>query len=146
MDAFACLHVNNDIIHELLWLASHVEWSLGLMFYKSLNFSPGSEEVVVAYTDASGVGLGLWFPDEDFACQCSLPNNCLTATIFWAEALAVCSVIHAIETMNEKPQRMLIYTDNSNVVAMFNSLHAHPPYNTILLSAIDVLLTHDVDL
>jgi hypothetical protein len=145
-DPFARLHVNNAIIHELLWLANHIDRSSGLLLYKSIDFTPESEELVVAYTDASGVGLGLWFPDENFACQSGLPRETPTDTIFFAEALAVCSAIHTIDTMPDKPRRMLIYTDNTNVVSMFNSLRAHPPYNSILLSAMDILIAHDMDL
>ncbi|KAG2112656.1 uncharacterized protein F5147DRAFT_572262 [Suillus discolor] len=145
-EPFARLHVNKSIIHELLWMADHVDHSQSLLLYKSLDFSLASDDIIVAYTDASGVGLGLWFPDEDFACQCLLPGDSPKDTIFFAEALAVCSAIHAIETMPKTPQCMLIYIDNTNVVCMFNSLHVHPPYNSILMSATDVLLKHDVDL
>jgi hypothetical protein len=41
---------------------------------------------------------------------------------------------------------MLIYTENANTVAMFQSLHAHPPYNSIMLAAVDILLKYSVDL
>jgi hypothetical protein len=143
---FARLHVNNAIIRELLWMADHIEHSSGLLFYKSLDFDPKSDDVVVAYTDASGIGLGLWFPDEDFACQSPLPEDSPKDTIFFAEALAVCSAVHAIQNMPEVPSKMLIYTDNTNTVAMFNSLRAHPPYNLILVSAVNVLIEHHVDL
>ncbi|KAG2109720.1 uncharacterized protein F5147DRAFT_525650, partial [Suillus discolor] len=90
--------------------------------------------------------LGLWFPDEDFACQSPLPDFTSTDTIYFMEALAVCSAIHAIQNMPEVPPRMLVYTDNTNVVAMFNTLRAEPQYNSILISAMDVLMEHDVDL
>ncbi|KAG1721011.1 uncharacterized protein EDB91DRAFT_1064596 [Suillus paluster] len=142
----AHLHGNNAIIHELWWMPDHVDHSPGLLFYKSLDFSPQSHDDVVAYTDASGVGLGLWFPDEDFTCQCALPKDGPNDTIFFTEALVVCSAIHAIQHMPKVPLRMLIYTDNTNVVATFNTLRAHPPYNTILMSTVDVLIKHCVDL
>ncbi|KAG2047272.1 hypothetical protein BDR06DRAFT_836231, partial [Suillus hirtellus] len=90
--------------------------------------------------------LGLWFPHENFATQCQLPVDPPRDTIYFFEALAVCSAIHFIPNMTEIPSKMLIYTDNSNTVAMFNSLRAHPPYNPILLAAVDVLLQHEVDL
>lgn len=62
------------------------------------------------------------------------------------EGLAVCSAIHAICNMAEVPSRMLIYTDNKNVVAMFNTLRAQPPYNSILISVMDILIEHSIDL
>jgi len=146
-DPFARLHINNAIIHELHWMAHYIYHSPGLLFYKSLDFDPVSDDVVVAYTDASGVGLGIWFPHEDFACQAPLPTCELTDTIFFFESLAVCSAIHSIRNMDSDPlSRLLIYTDNMNTVAMFNSLHALPAYNSVLLSAVDVLLEYGVDL
>ncbi|KAG2746162.1 hypothetical protein P692DRAFT_201651235, partial [Suillus brevipes Sb2] len=89
--------------------------------------------------------LGLWFPDDNFACQCPLPPGPHN-TIFFYEALAVCSAIHSIENMDEPPVKLHIYTDNCNTVAMFDSLHAKPIYNSLLLSAVDVLLAYRVDL
>jgi hypothetical protein len=67
-------------------------------------------------------------------------------TIFFAEALAVCSAIHAIPEMDPLPQRVVIYTDNSNTVNIFSSLRASAPYNRILMSAVDVLIAHGIDL
>jgi hypothetical protein len=142
----ARLHVNNAIISELGWMAHHIEQLQGLFFYKSLDFDPLSEDVVVAYTDASGLGMGLWFPHDNFAGQSVLPLDAPKDTIFFFEALAVCSAVHALHNMPNPPSRMLIYSDNTNAVAMFNSLRAHPPYNSILLSAVDVLLQYEVDL
>jgi hypothetical protein len=52
-----CLHVNNHIICKLTWMADHMEQLPGLLFYKSLDFNPCSDDVVVAYTNASGVLL-----------------------------------------------------------------------------------------
>jgi hypothetical protein len=97
-------------------------------------------------TDASSSGMGLWFPDDRFACQCPLPSDPPVDTIFFFEALAVCSAIHALANMYQVPSRLLVYTDNTNTVAMFNTLRAKPAYNNILLSAMDVLLEHQVDL
>jgi len=39
-----------------------------------------------------------------------------------------------------------IYTDNLNTVQIFNSLACLPDYNQILRRAIDIVLTHDIDL
>lgn len=140
------IHVNNALLRELHWLADHIEASDGLHFFKSLDFDPARDDVVVAYTDASGVGLGLWFPDDNFACQCPLPSDSPRDTIFFHEALAVCSAVHAVTNMHEPPSKLLIFTDNQNTVAMFDSLRAKPAYNSLLLSAIDVLIEYGVDL
>lgn len=127
-------------------MADHMDHLKGLFCYKLLDFDPLVEDVVVAYTNASGIGLGLWFPHENFTGQCQLPTDPPKDTIYFFKALVVCLAIHFIPNMTEIPSKMLIYTDNSNTVAMFNSLRAHPPYNTILLVAVDILQQYDVDL
>ena len=119
---FGSIHVNNALIRELHWLVDHIERANGLHFFKSIDFDPSSEDVVVAYTDASSEGLGLWFPAENFAAQCPLPWVRPCDTIFFFEALAVCSAIHVLGNMPKPPHAMLIYTDNANTMAMFDSL------------------------
>jgi hypothetical protein len=143
---FGSIHVNNALIRELCWLADHVERADGVHFFTSPDFDPSSEDVVVAYTDASSEGLGLWFPAENFAAQCPLPSTRPCDTIFFFEALAVCSAIHILGNMPTPPPMMLVYTDNANTVAMFDSPRAKPPYNSILISAVDTLLHLNVDL
>ncbi|OJA13912.1 hypothetical protein AZE42_11795, partial [Rhizopogon vesiculosus] len=127
-------------------MSSHIERSDGLLLYRALDFAATDSDVAVMYTDASSVGLGLWFPADAFACQSPLPHGPPTDTIFYFEALAVCAAVHLLTDMVDRPSKLLVYTDNSNTVAMFNSLRARPPYNGILLSAMDVLLQYGIDL
>jgi len=144
--AFARLRLNNSIIRELSWLADNIERSDGLLLFKSLDFKPTDDDVVVAYTDASSAGLGIWIPHDNFACQCPLPTSPPNDTIFFFEALAVCSAIHCVADMAWTPAKLLVYSDNMNTVAIFNSLRAGPSYNPILLSAVDILLKYRFDL
>jgi hypothetical protein len=89
----------------------------------------------------------VWSLDEpSFGFQCGLPPGLPMGTIFFAEALAVCSVVHSLPDTDPMPHRVAIYTDNSNTVDIFNSLRASAPYNRILMSAVDVLITHNIDL
>jgi len=39
----------------------------------------------------------------------------------------------------------VIYSDNTNTVDIFNSLHASSPYNQLLISAMNVVLDHNID-
>jgi len=142
----ARLHVNANIIAELSWLADNIERAQGLLFFRSFDFAPTDDDVMVAYTDASSEGLGVWFPQDNCACQCELPTTAPHDSIFFFEALAVCSAIHTIADMTPTPAKLLVYTDNTNTVAIFDSLRARPPYNSILMSAMNVLLAYDVDL
>ncbi|KAJ8582929.1 hypothetical protein M405DRAFT_749452 [Rhizopogon salebrosus TDB-379] len=142
----ALIYVNNAVEDDLRWMADHMERSDGLLLYKAVNFAATDADVAVVYTDASSVGLGIWFPGDAFACQSRLPHNPPTDTIFYFEALAVCAAVHLLADMDDRPSKLLVYTDNMNTVAMFNSLRAQPPYNGLLRSAMNVLLEYGVDL
>jgi hypothetical protein len=55
------------------------------------------------------------------------------------EMLAVLSVLrHAMVDQNRQREKILMYTDNTNTVDAFNSLHADPSHNTILIQAVDL--------
>jgi hypothetical protein len=143
----AQIYVNSEVVRELSWLAGHMDKLPGVVLFESLDWGPGSgDDFVTIYTDASSHGLAYWFPDCDFGFQCATPPELPVGTIFFAEALAVCSAIHAIPDTDPLPRRVVIYTDNSNTVDIFNSLRASKPYNRILMSAVDVLITHNIDL
>ena len=86
-----------------------------------------------------------WFPAEFVGYQCAFPLEAPKDVIFFFEALAVCSAIHLSRNFT-KSSRLIIYTDNSNTFDIFNSLRALPPYNRILISAMNVLMDNDLDL
>jgi hypothetical protein len=89
------------------------------------------------FTDASSIALAYYFPSLNFAYYAPLPSNPPSNTIFWFEALAVCSAIHHAANIwacdfSPKLDRLLVRTDSMNSVHMFNSLHAKPAYNSIV--------------
>jgi hypothetical protein len=49
---------------------------------------------LTAYTDALGMGMGIWFFEENVAYQASLPDAPPGAQIFFFQVLAACSAIH----------------------------------------------------
>jgi len=57
-----------------------VEWvkaSDGIHFLKSMEWSPtdiNHPKTRIAYVDASGVGIGIWFLGENAGFQCPLPE------------------------------------------------------------------------
>jgi hypothetical protein len=67
--------------------------------------------------------------------------------IFFFEALAVCSVFHYFTQHPPELSHncLVVYTNSTNVVNIFNSLWASAPYNCILISSMDVILDHKVD-
>ncbi|GBE83694.1 hypothetical protein SCP_0507500 [Sparassis crispa] len=46
----------------------------------------------------------------------------------------------------ERVHHMAIYSDNTNTVALFDTLRALPAYNSIAKSAVDVLIRDDMQL
>ncbi|RDX39624.1 hypothetical protein OH76DRAFT_1367314 [Lentinus brumalis] len=99
--------------------------------------------------DASGLGIGVYFPWQHIGYFCDLPPNPPSGSIFFHEALAVCIALHRVPVWRQAGRaiyRLAILSDNTNTVSIFNTLSADPAYNTILISAVDVLLDTGVDL
>ncbi|KAG2754244.1 hypothetical protein P692DRAFT_201704664 [Suillus brevipes Sb2] len=111
----------------------------------SWSFSHLPDNVLRVYTDASGVGMGYWFPSLNIGFQSPLPGSAPTGTIFYFEALAVTSALLDAVARLIPGQRVAIFTDNLNTVAMFNSLAALPPYNWLLMTAVDSILSAQLD-
>ena len=63
-----------------------------------------------------------------------------TDLIFYYEALCVLSALTHASTMFSTPIRIIIFTDNTNTVDMFNSMRGLPAYNYILRSSVDIRL------
>ena len=78
--------------------------------------------------------------------MCGLPPNTRNG-IFFFEALTVLSALsHACESIHSRSCGLAIFTDSSNTFDMFNSLHALPAYNPILVTATDLLLASGIKL
>ena len=62
----APIWVNNAIRHKLLWFIHHVQTSNGIHMLKSVEWSPYNRmaTTLTRYTDASGIGRGIWFPGK----------------------------------------------------------------------------------
>ena len=74
---FASIRINNDVRRELAWFTAHIKASDGIHFLKSVVWCPHDrgQTTMVAYSDASSKGLGVWFPGEHVGYQCPLPLN-----------------------------------------------------------------------
>ena len=81
--------------HELLWFINHIANSDGIHMLKSVEWSPHDRmaTTLIAYMDASAVGMGIWFPGEHTGFQCPLPADGPKDLIFFYEALAVYSAV-----------------------------------------------------
>ncbi|TFY74939.1 hypothetical protein EWM64_g9073, partial [Hericium alpestre] len=140
----APVEVTVALRHELSWLANHIERASGVFMLKSLNWRPADADLVL-YTDASLEGLAFWSPAHSLGFRAHPPN--IAATIFFWETLAVVSAIDWASRLEpDRPCRLLIHCDNTNTVDLFNTLHAQPQYNSLLLYAVDRLLASGIDL
>ena len=135
------IKINKMVQCELAWFIKHVQRSSGLFFFKLMVWQEDDvgHSMLTIHVDASAQGLGIWFLSKKRGYQCPLLIQCPSNTIFFSEALAVCSTIHISEHF---PGMMclLIVTDNTNMFDIFTELSAQPAYNPILISAINVLL------
>jgi hypothetical protein len=139
------LSINNAICNELQWFAGHVSRSNGIYVIESQEWSRADAHDTYL-SDACPMGMGYWSSKTCEGFQCTVPSTTRNS-IFFFEALSVLSALHHVcEHTSSKPRRLAILTDSSNTFDMFNTLHALPPYNPILLTAIDLLLKTGVQL
>jgi hypothetical protein len=143
--SFAKIHLNRGLINDFEWLIDHIERSDGVHLFEDPGWSPASADLI-AYTDASSIGLGFYFPSTLLGYQAPLPCSPPKDTIFFFEALAVCSAIHSAASFSHVPKKLTIFSDNTNSVDIFNTLRAKPVYNHILKSSVDVLIAHHISL
>ena len=129
---------------ELLWFIHHVKISNGIHMLKSVKWSPynGMATTLIGYTDASGSGIGIWFPGEYTGYRSLLPPNGPHDLIFFYEALAICSAFYLGAKYG--CDCIAIYSDNTNTVDMFSSLRAKPVYNSILIAAVDFAVDNSI--
>jgi hypothetical protein len=136
---FQKLSINNSISNELRWLASHIETSDGVRIIDSREWSR-SEANDSFLCDACPSGMGYWSSKTCEGFVCATPSDTRNG-IFFFEALTVLSALsHACESIHYRPCRLAIFTDSSNTFDMFNTLHALPAYNPILITATDLLI------
>jgi hypothetical protein len=142
---FQKLSINNTITNELRWLASRIEASDGVRIIESQEWSR-SEANDSFLCDACPTGMGYWSPKACEGFVCGLPPDTRNG-IFFFEALTVLSALsHACESILYRPCRLAIFTDSLNTFDMFNSLHALPAYNPILITATDLLIASGIKL
>ena len=142
--ANALMRINNAMRHELQWLIAHVQTSDGVHMLKSVKWSPYDRmaSTLIGYSDALGMGMGIWFPGKYASFQCPLPTEGPRDLIFFYKVLAV----YAAFCLGKEYacDWITIYSDNTNTVDMFSSLCTQPTYNRILMAWVDFTLSTSI--
>jgi hypothetical protein len=141
------LWLNHSVVNELLWAAFHLEQSDEVYLLKSVSWQlyPLPSNTLEVYCDASGSGMGFWYPKLNLAFQSNLPDHSPVQDIFFSEALCVSVAIHDAVTRLPENGRLAVYTDSLNTVYLFNSLSVGPGYNPLLMDVIEVILVFRID-
>jgi len=73
----APIWVNSTMRQELLWFVHHVKALNGIHMLRSIEWSPYDRmaSTLIGYTDASAVGMGVWFLGEHTGFQSFLPRG-----------------------------------------------------------------------
>ena len=144
-ESHAKIFVSKAVVRDLEWFVSHVRKSDGVYLFEHVDWSVHQADVT-AYSDACLSGLGFFFEGSQEGFQCVVPREPPKDTIFYFEALAVVSVVDAATRLSTVPTRLLIYSDNTNTVDIFNSLRCLPPYNDLLKFTVSLLLEFNISL
>jgi len=117
------IRINNAIRADLQWAVSHLEQNTGVRILHQIHWDTSSANLTI-YCDACLQGMGFWLPDKCVGYYSPVPEETTDEHIFYYEALCILSAIHhATETLCAPPtSKILIYTDNDNTVAIFNTL------------------------
>ena len=99
-----------------------------------------SDAMCILETDACPEGYAYWYPSMRQGFSIATPRDTPSTRIIFFEALTVLSALNDAHHRFPRGSKILIYSDNSTTIAMFNSLRALPEYNCILKAAVDILL------
>ncbi|KZT22419.1 hypothetical protein NEOLEDRAFT_661863 [Neolentinus lepideus HHB14362 ss-1] len=142
----APIHLNKVVVSDLSWVADHLEKSDGIRMLTALAWDRHEADLHLLTDAATSAGLAFWAPARSEGFQAHRPPDAPVDSIFYFEALAVLSAIEYAAKLQPCPGRLVIFSDSSNTVDMFNTLRAITPYNEILQCAVDILLDTGIDL
>ena len=137
--------VNNAIRDDLSWAADHIRSSSGVHLIRSQEWDPIAADTVI-YCDACMEGMAFWYPHLDAGYYAPVPLQIPMDFIYYYEALCVACALDDVSRSFSSNSKVLIFTDNSNTVDMFNSLCCPPAYNFIVRFAADTLISSGINL
>ena len=139
------IFVSKAIIRDLDWFITHVRNSDRIYLFEDVDWDAGQADLT-AYSDVCLSGLGFFFEDLKEGFQCSIPQDPPKGTIFYFEALAVVSAVDAATHLSSIPSCLLVFSDNTNTLNIFHSLHCLPPYNELLKFMVLILIKYEISL
>jgi hypothetical protein len=141
----ARMWVNTAVREDLEWAKMRIAKSDGVRLLKSIVWE-AEEATCVIKTDACPSGFAFWYPNQHLGFATTTPVGTPSTQIVFYEALAVLCALDDACFRFQSGSRVVIYTDNSATVAMFNSLRSLPEFNCILKRAVDLLMDNDFQL
>ena len=139
------IYLNKVVIHHFTWLADTVESSDGIHLLDAVEWTKPDADLVI-YCDVSLNVLGFIAPSLKLGFYASTPADSPLKTIFYFEALSICSAALWASGLDHPLNHLLIFTDSLNCVEMFNSLSTLEGYNKILFFVMRILITMKISL
>lgn len=140
------VHINQSIVCDLLWLAKRVRESDGVFLLDSIVWLPDQAQMII-HTNASLTGFGFWCDLYDKGFYGYVKASREDDPIFFHEAFTVVCSIHWVASLRRADlQRILVRTDNTNTVDLFNTLRAKAGYNELLKFAVDSWMRAQLDI
>lgn len=142
---FSQIYINNAVRYDLNWALSHIRRLSGTRLIKTTKWEPSDADITI-YADACLEGMGFWYPGHRVGFYAPTPFNPPSHLIYYFEALCVVSALSHAAQHGARSSKVVIYTDNFNTVDIFSSLRCDPQLNHLLLHAVDIFMTNDLDL
>ncbi|OSD05737.1 hypothetical protein PYCCODRAFT_1465071 [Trametes coccinea BRFM310] len=146
--AHAPIYINAHVTRDLLFVADIFEKYDGIHMMKATTWSPQDADLIV-FCNACLSGMALWIPSLSlaFITDCPPAPPGLIYNIFWFEALTILSALKWVNAnVSPPPECLAIYTDNLNTVQIFDSFHAIPSLDELLLCACRTLIATGINL
>ncbi|KAF7768619.1 hypothetical protein Agabi119p4_7862 [Agaricus bisporus var. burnettii] len=136
----ALVYTNRAISRELEWAERHIQnANYGTMFLEELQWPLDSADYTI-FCDASGTGLGFWYPELNIGYTAYSPPN-IPRNIYFGEGLCIAAALDDVRKRRSNC-RVVVYTDNEASFRIFSSFHAVPEYNPILLFSAGLMMKY----
>jgi hypothetical protein len=132
--------VNTSMREDLEWAKLKLDNSDGVYLVKSLSWELYMcEAMCIIKTDTCMEGFAFWYPQLNKGFSTTTPMSTPPNQIIFYEVLAVLSALDDARNRYPSNSKIVVFTDNSVTISMFNTLRALPEYNCIIKAAVDIL-------